>query len=178
MRTRRATIWPIDHVLFLCTGNAARSVMAGAALAARLPDITVETAGTLTLDGQPMSWRTRAALTAFGLEAARHRSRQVSLIDLDRATLIIGLAPEHVQWVRRNHHRVAARTATLKRLCRDLPSDGRHLAERVAVLSLDAVELEPWEEVVDPGGGDADVFLECAGEVVDLVDRLALVLQS
>jgi protein-tyrosine-phosphatase len=168
----------IDHVLFLCTGNAARSVMAGAALAARLPDVTVETAGTLTLDGQPMSWRTRAALAAFGLEAAKHRSRQVSRSDLDRATLIIGLAPEHVQWVRRNHQRVVARTATLKRLCRDLSRDDRPLAERVAVLDLGAVELEPWEEVVDPGGGDADVFLECAREVVSLIDQLAQVLPS
>jgi protein-tyrosine-phosphatase len=73
---------------------------------------------------------------------------------------------------------VAARTATLKRLCRDLPSDGRPLGERVAVLGLDTAELEPWEEVVDPGGGDADVFLECAREVVDLIDRLAQVLRT
>jgi protein-tyrosine-phosphatase len=167
----------IDHVLFLCTGNAARSVMAGAALAARLPEITVETAGTLSLDGQPMSWRTRAALEAFGLEAAKHRSRQALLTDLDPATLIIGLAPEHVQWVRRNHPRVAGRTATLKRLCRDLSTDVRPLAERVADLGLGGVELEDWEEVVDPGGGDADVFLECAREVVGLIDRLTEILQ-
>ena len=34
-------------IVFLCTGNAARSVMGGAALAAHLPDWTVTTAGTL-----------------------------------------------------------------------------------------------------------------------------------
>jgi protein-tyrosine phosphatase len=165
-----------DQVLFLCTGNAARSVMAGAALAAKLPEIVVETAGTLTLDGQPMSWRTRAALDAFGLAVPMHRSRQVSHPDLDKATLIVALAPEHVLWVRRNHERAAPRTATLKRLCRDLPSDDRALAARVAPLQLADVDLEPWEEVVDPGGGDAEVFLACAQEVVTLIDRLATLL--
>jgi len=51
-------------VVFLCTGNAARSVMGGAALAAHLPDWHVTTAGTLVVEGQPMSWRTKAALDA------------------------------------------------------------------------------------------------------------------
>ena len=80
----------------------------GAALAARLPDIVVETAGTLTVDGQPMSWRTRTALESVGLAPPSHRSRQASFSDLDKATLIIGLAPEHVHWVRRNHVQAAA----------------------------------------------------------------------
>lgn len=150
--------------------------MAGAALAVRLPDIVVETAGTLTVDGQPMSWRTRTALESVGLAPPSHRSRQVVLRDLDRATLVIGLAPEHVHWVRRNHVQAAPRTATLKRLCRDLPVDDRHLAERVAALGFGDVDLEDWEEVVDPGGGEVEVFVACAREVFDLVERLASVL--
>jgi protein-tyrosine-phosphatase len=152
--------------------------MAGAALAARLPDVVVETAGTLTVDGQPMSWRTRTALEAVGLALPSHRSRQVSIRDLDAATLVVGLAPEHVHWVRRNHEQVAARTATLKRLCRDLPLDDRGLAERVAGLDLAGVELEPWEEVVDPGGGEVEVFVACAREVYELIDRLAILLPT
>ncbi|MEY2403087.1 MAG: protein arginine phosphatase [Acidimicrobiaceae bacterium] len=152
--------------------------MAGAALAARLPDVVVETAGTLTVDGQPMSWRTRAALESVGLAPPSHRSRQASLSDLDNATLVVALAPEHVHWVRRNHERAAARTATLKRLCRDLPLDDRGLAERVAALDLAVVELEEWEEVVDPGGGEVEVFVECAHEVSALIERLASVLPS
>jgi len=150
--------------------------MAGAALAERLPDIVVETAGTLTVDGQPMSWRTRTALESVGLAPPSHRSRQASLSDLDKATLIIGLAPEHVHWVRRNHVQAAPRTATLKRLCRDLAIDDRPLAERVTALALGDVELEDWEEVVDPGGGEVDVFVACAREVYDLIERLASVL--
>jgi protein-tyrosine-phosphatase len=160
-------------VIFLCTGNAARSVMAGAALSAHLPDWHVTTAGTLVVEGQPMSWRTRAALDGVGLTAPAHRSRQVTADDLRHAALVVALAPEHVLWVRRAHAEAAGRTGTLRRLVRDLPDDPAPLAERIARLGLAGVELEPWEEVLDPGGGDADQFASCAREVVDLVARLA-----
>ena len=93
--------------------------------------------------------------------------------DLDRATLVIALAPEHVEWVRREHPAAADKTATLKRLARELPDDDRPLGERVAGLALAEVELGPWEEVVDPGGGEVEAFTACAREVVDLVDDLA-----
>ena len=160
-------------IVLLCTGNAARSVMGGAALAAHLPDWHVTTAGTLVVEGQPMSWRTKEALESVGLAVPAHRSRQATDRELDHAALVIALAPEHVQWVRRTHPEAGPRTATLRRLARDLPDHSAPLPERVAALGLAHVELGAWEEVVDPGGGDADVFAACAAEVVDLVARLA-----
>ncbi|MGQ0434381.1 MAG: arsenate reductase/protein-tyrosine-phosphatase family protein [Microthrixaceae bacterium] len=160
-------------IVFLCTGNAARSVMAGAALSSHLPDWHVTTAGTLVVEGQPMSWRTRAALDRVGIAVPAHRSRQASAADLEHAALVIALAPEHVHWVRRTHPSAAGRTATLRRLVRDLPVDGAPLPDRVARLGLAEVELGAWEEVVDPGGGEADVFAACAAEVSDLVAQLA-----
>jgi protein-tyrosine-phosphatase len=150
--------------------------MAGAALEATVPEARVATAGTLVVDGQPMSWRTRDALTSVGLAIPSHRSRQADVADLDRADLVIGLAPEHVRWVRREHPPAAPHTGTLKRLCRDLPTVTGTLPERVAALGLADVELEDWEEVVDPGGGDAEDFKVCAREVVTLIDALAATL--
>jgi protein-tyrosine-phosphatase len=147
--------------------------MAGAALAAHLPDWEVTTAGTLVVEGQPMSWRTRAALESVGLAAPAHRSRQASPDDLVRAALVVALAPEHVHWVRRTAGAAAGHTATLRRLVRDLPAGHAPLPARVAALDLAAVELGDWEEVVDPGGGDAERFAACAREVVDLVAALA-----
>ena len=49
-------------VCFLCTGNAARSVMARAMFADRAPGWSAVGAGTLVLEGLPMSRRTRIAL--------------------------------------------------------------------------------------------------------------------
>jgi protein-tyrosine-phosphatase len=138
--------------VFLCTGNAARSVIAGAALSALLPERPVHTAGTLVVEGQPMSWRTRAAL---------------------ESELVIALAPEHVHWVRRTHPAASPRTGTLRRLVRDLAHDDTPLSERVAALRLHEIEPEDWEEVIDPGGGEAEDFAACARDVHALIGALA-----
>ncbi len=161
------------RVLFLCTGNATRSVIAAAALARAMPDLAVDGAGTLSLEGLPMGWRTRSALEAVGLDVAAHRSRQVTGADLEAAALIVGLAPEHVSWVRRRHPDAAPRTATLKRLCRDLPDVGGDLPARLAALDVANVAVEEWEEVSDPAGADVETFVACAQEIAGLVAELA-----
>ena len=160
------------NILVLCTGNAARSVMAGAAIEQRSSGHVVTTAGTLAVEGMPMSWRTKTALKAIDLQVPEHRSKQATAAHLDQADVIVGLAPEHVAWVRRNHPHVVARTITLIRLARQLqhPSTALHL--QLGAMNLTSVELEAWEEVVDPGGGEVDVFVNCAGDISNLVNEL------
>ena len=165
------------HIVFVCTGNAARSVMAGAIFAAHVEDAEVEqveitTAGTHVIEGMPMSWRTRDAIESLGVPVPDHRSRQATAHELDSADLVIALACEHVRWMRRFHPAAATRTATLRRLARDLHSGPEPLRERLADLQLDQVELEPWEDVLDPAGGDLDVFLACAKEIADLLHEV------
>ena len=43
----------------------------------------------------------------------------------------------------------------------------------MAALRLDAVDLEQWEDVDDPAGGDEAMFHECANEIRVLLDVLA-----
>ncbi len=162
-----------SDILFLCTGNAARSVMAGVALSTRRPDLSVETAGTLTIDGLPISWRTRSALDDVDLPIPSHRSRQATGALLETAQLVIGLAPEHIEWVRREHPEASARTGSLIRLVADLDVSEAPLADRVAALRLDAVELSSAEEVVDPGGGEVEAFIASARHIDGLIERLA-----
>src|SRR5262249_7063129 len=110
----------MPHVVMLCTGNAARSVMAGALIDVDV-DVVVTTRGTHVVEGLPMSLRTRGALAALGVANHPHRSRQLTTEDLRRADLVVAMAREHVMFVRNRYREAAPRTGTLKRLARDLP---------------------------------------------------------
>jgi protein-tyrosine-phosphatase len=140
----------------------------------------IVTAGTHTIDGQPMGLRTRAALatipelagTAFG----GHRSRQVYEKDLLRAELVVAMEADHVRFVRREFPGAADRTATIRRLCQDLPPAPPALAQRVAALRLAEATLTDADDVIDPAGGDEAVYAACVAELWALCQKLVTLL--
>ena len=157
----------------VCTGNAARSPMAAAMLRALDTDgrIEVRSAGILALEGHPVGVRTRSALARHGLVDHAHRSRQFRAADAAETDLVVVMEPLHLQWMRRNLPEAAPITGSLRRLARDLPTTG-DIGQRIASLGLASLEVEPWEEVVDPGAGDQGVFDRCSDELRLLVAEL------
>ena len=170
----------MTDLLVLCTGNAARSVMVGFMLDAlwngRPDPLHVVTAGTHVIDGQPMGMRTRNALARIpeldGADFRRHRSRQVHGVDLVRAELVVVMEADHVRFVRRRFPDAAAKTATIRRLCADLPPKPPGLADRVSGLGLADVEVDDTDDVLDPAGHEGDVYAACADELWALSQRL------
>ena len=157
---------PGPRLLFVCTGNATRSVIAAALVRRDRPDWQIDSAGTWAIPGLPSSRRTLAALESVGVSAPGHRSTTLTrdhLIDVD---LVVGFESDHVTHVRRLAPESADRTATLPRLL--LPDwPGADLA---------AEDPRTWTEVDDPAGGDVDDFIRCArdidGQVAQLLARL------
>jgi protein-tyrosine phosphatase len=175
----------VTDLLVLCTGNASRSVMAGFMLEQLKvdragPELRIVTAGTHTINGQPMGMRTRTALSGIdglaGSDFTRHRSRQVLEGDLVLADLVVVMEADHVRFVRRQFPQAAPRTAAIRRLCRDLEPPPAPLDQRVAALHLAAAELDDDDDVVDPAGQDADVYAACAAELWGLCRQLITLL--
>ncbi len=154
------------RVLFVCTGNATRSVIAAALVRRDRPDWQIDSAGTWAIPGLPSSRRTLAALESVGVSAPGHRSTTLTrdhLIDVD---LVVGFETDHVRHVRRLAPESADRTATLPRLLLpDWPG-----------VDLSTEDPRTWVEVDDPAGGDVEDFIRCArdidAQVAQLVARL------
>ena len=159
-------------ICFLCTGNAARSVMARAFFASKTSDFQITSAGTLVLEGQPMSIRTRKALASYGLSEPDHLSCQFGQLHL-ATDLVVAMEPSHIFWMRRHFPELSSRTGTLPRLIRDFPKEG-NFENRVAAMGLAEVEIEEWEEVVDPASGDQEVFDLCAEELESLINQFTM----
>jgi protein-tyrosine-phosphatase len=175
----------MTDLLVLCTGNAARSVMAGFMLEHLRngkpgEPLHVVTAGTHTIDGQPMGVRTRTALSRIpelaGSDYRRHRSRQVHGADLVHAELVVVMEADHVRFVRRRFPDAAHKTATIRRLCADLTPPPPSLTDRVSALGLADVEVSDDEDVMDPAGHEADVYAACVDELWGLCRTLITLL--
>jgi protein-tyrosine phosphatase len=180
------------RILVICTGNVCRSPIAEGALrnvlecryGDRAP--SVESAGTAGWEGSPANAGSVAAAAELGLDISEHRGRMLTARDLDGTALVVAMAAEHRDAVRRYAPETYERTFTLKELVRLLealppPEGDRDPAEVLVARVADADALRRSgfegnrrdEDVVDPLGMPLEVFRAVAAEIEAWSERLA-----
>ena len=175
----------VERVLFLCTANQCRSPVAAALLRQRVVDlavaIDVESAGLLPGGFEVPEMVTHAS-TLAGLDVRGHRSRQISQPMLEEATLVLGMAREHVREAVLLSPPIWSRTFTLREAVRRGRAAGprtrdeslpewlsRIHADRRPAELLGASELD---DVRDPMGGPAHGYRTMVQELSDLIEEL------
>ncbi|MBT2334933.1 low molecular weight phosphotyrosine protein phosphatase [Variovorax paradoxus] len=79
----------MKSVLVVCIGNICRSPMAHVLLAEALPQLTVSSAGTGALIGNPADSIAQQLMAARGLDLGSHRARQINEAMCVQADLIL-----------------------------------------------------------------------------------------
>lgn len=173
------------QVIFICTGNQARSAIAESyfrAATAGLP-VLVSSAGLLDTGGTGALPEAATAASRWGLDLATHRSRHFSKIDkIADADLVLGFERRHVAAVVVDGGADPNKTFTLLELVRLLeevpaPGDEDSIARARAAIAAaarvrESAQFVPGEELADPAGRDQRFFENTAADIVRLCDTL------
>lgn len=172
------------HVVFVCTGNRARSPLAEALFRERTIGLHADVAsfGTLELGPAPALVTAIEAARSLGVDISRHRARSLSETDLSAADLVLGFEPAHVSAAVIEGRAPAERTFLLGEFVLLLDGERReedpYLRARATVVTADSRRVRPRASrdavvIEDPMGRSQKAMRRTAEDIEDLVNRVA-----
>ena len=150
----------IKRILFVCTGNSCRSVMAQWFLRyllqqAGIDTIAVESAGVFAINGMTPTRETKRVLQDVGVDCAEHRARLLTTEMAEEADLIFVMEPFQAEELLRRAPGARGKV---------------HLLKTYGVVPGEVVG---YPSIPDPIGKPLEVYEVCFGEIREAVERIA-----
>ena len=150
----------VKRILFVCTGNSCRSVMAAGLMQhmlqrAGIDTMSVESAGVFAIDGMNPTRETQRVLQEIGVDCSSHRARGLTVDMAQSADLILVMEPFQAEEILRRIPNVKGKVHLLK------------------PYGLADGELAGNPGIPDPIGKPLEVYEVCFAEIREAVERIA-----
>ena len=163
-------------ILFVCTGNSCRSVMANGLLQKKLKeqrrlDIEVLSAGIMMAAGLGASFETQELLKAEGIDVSRHRSQRVRPSLLKKADLILVMERLHEERILQLAPEVKNRLFLLKEFANPVRNYG--ILDKEKNISNGDKIRDNNLDIKDPVGGSLEFYREIFQMIKEAIEKVA-----
>ena len=151
------------NILFVCSGNTCRSVMAEYYLKNEIklnniPDLFVESCGTLNINNSKASEEVREILKKDGINAEAHRTKGISKDLIEKMDLILTMTTLHREILISRFPECKDKIFVFKEFVNNGNND--------------------YPDIIDPIGQDYETYMKMANEIKECCKKLILKLKK